>query len=324
MTVSVAYLGPEGTFTHIAARRAAKAEDASVIAKRSVADVVESVVNGEAESGVIAIENSVEGVVNASLDQLIFQPHELIITEEIAIRISFDAYRSFEAESPPQIIGSHPHALAQCKRYIQKTGLPVETFSSTAAAVKAAVGRPELVALGAPGLSQEYMVEVIEQGVQDFNAVTRFVHFRIASPAENRIQPGARADDTRSWKTSLVITPAVSATGVLTRVFSCFSDRGINVLSVSSRPLADHPGAYAFVITLATPGDSPGLGYAALDLLQMGHNIKHLGSYQADPIPHDLIRGRPFDAPSGSLGTGTSYEVITKTFPGLTPHSEDT
>jgi len=323
MAAPVAYLGPEGTFTHIAARRAAKPTDAPVIAKPSVPDVVESVVNGEARSGVIAIENSVEGVVNASLDQLIFRPNDLTIIEEIAVQISFDAYRGIGAESEAQTIGSHPHALAQCKRYIQELRLPVESFPSTAAAVKAAENRSELIALGAPGLSDDYSVKVIKQGVQDYHAVTRFVHFQLASTPRYETSTERRNDASRSWKTTLVITPPMSAAGVLTRVFSCFSDRGINVLSVNSRPLADHPGAYAFVVTLATAGDSPSLGYAALDLMHTGNHLKHLGSYPSDSISKELAMRRPFDAPSGSISASTPYDLIVSTFPGLTLPSED-
>ena len=323
MAAPVAYLGPEGTFTHIAARRAAKTADAPVIAKPSVPDVVDSVVNGEAGSGVIAIENSVEGVVNASLDQLIFRPHDLTITEEIAVQISFDAYRSISAESEAKIIGSHPHALAQCKRYIRRLRLPVESFPSTAAAVKAAVDRSALIAVAAPGLSNDYAVQVIQQGVQDYNAVTRFVHFQLASSPRYPTSIENGDDASRSWKTTLVITPPVSTAGVLTRVFSCFSDRGINVLSVNSRPLADHPGAYAFVVTLATDGDSPSLGYAALDLLHTGNHLKHLGSYPSDSTPKELTMKRPFDPPSGSLSMSTPHDLIIATFPGLTLPPED-
>jgi prephenate dehydratase len=318
----VAYLGPEGTFTHIAAKRAAMHADAPVIAKPSVSDVVESVVTGEARSGVIAIENSVEGVVNASLDQLVFRPNDLTIIEELAVEVSFDAYRSAEAESEARIIGSHPHALAQCKRYIQELGLPVESFLSTAAAVRAAENRYELIALGAPGLSEDYSVRVIKQGVQDYRAVTRFVHFQLATAPRREINAECYDGTSRLWKTTLVITPPMSAAGVLTHVFSCFSDRGINVLSVSSRPLADHPGAYAFVVTLASGGDSPSLGYAALDLLQTGNHLKHLGSYPSDATPKEPSMRKPFDAPSGSLSASTPYDRIASAFPGLMPEGE--
>ncbi len=323
MVAPVAYLGPEGTFTHIAAKRAAKYSNAPVIAKPSVPDVVEAVVNGEAGSGVIAIENSVEGVVNASLDQLVFRPNDLTIVEEIAVQINFDAYRAIGAESEARTIGSHPHALAQCKRYVQELRLPVESFPSTAAAVKAAEHRVDLIALGAPGLSEDYSVKVIKQGVQDYNAVTRFVHFQLAAAPRYQISTEGGDGTSRSWKTTLVITPPMSAAGVLTHIFSCFSDRGINVLSVNSRPLADHPGAYAFVVTLATAGDSPSLGFAALDLMQTGNHLKHLGSYPSDSIPKELAMKRPFDAPSGSLSTSTSYDRIVSTFPGLTLPPED-
>src|SRR5262249_43488067 len=155
------------------------------------------------------------------------------------------------------------------------------------------------VALGAAGLAGDYDVRVLRHDVQDYNAVTRFVHFQLASSARSPLGPAA-AEGNRLWKTTLVITPSTSATGVLAHVFSCFSDRRINVLSVSSRPLAAPPGAYAFVVTVAAAGDSAPLGHAALNLIETGNQLKHLGSYPADPIPQAHAHGARFDAPSGS------------------------
>ncbi|MDO3702404.1 prephenate dehydratase domain-containing protein [Micromonospora sp. C28SCA-DRY-2] len=306
---TVGFLGPEGTFTHQAARNLPGAE---LVPEATIGAVIAGVTQGRYDYGVVPIENTVEGIVTASLDQIVFRADPLLIRRESSVRITFDAYAA-AGDAPPTAVGSHPHGLAQCTRYVAGTGLPVEHFPSTAAAVRAAAERPGLVAIGAPGLDEVYPVRVRDRAVEDHpGAYTRFVWLGRA----DRPEPPPPPDDAGlTWKTTVALTPSWSRPGVLAELCTQFADRGIDIVSLASRPLPGFAGRYVFVATVDQHRRSASLARAVTNLLYEGIRVKHLGSYLSDHLSAGADAQRVLQPPAGSLGLA-DLEALGRIFPG--------
>lgn len=306
----IGFLGPEGTFTHQGARLL-HGTAADLRADGSIPAVIAGVAEGRYDFGVVPIENTVEGIVTASLDGIVFRADPVLIMREASVRITFDAYVSVAADTPPTAVGSHPHGLAQCTRYVSRTGLPVEHFPSTAAAVRAAAERPGLIAIGAPGLDEAYPVRVHGRAVEDHpGAYTRFVCLGLAGGSE----PLAVDADGLTWKTSVALTPGWSR-----RERSPNSARSSPTgESTSSRwPPVRCPASpgYVFVVTVDHDRRSANLARAIRSLMHQGIRVKHLGSYLSDHTTAGVDARRALVPPPGSLGLA-HLDEITQVFPG--------
>ncbi|MFC4017244.1 prephenate dehydratase [Micromonospora sp. GCM10011542] len=310
----VGFLGPEGTFTHRAAR-ALHPTAAELRPESTIAAVIAGVAESRYEFGVVPIENTVEGIVTASLDQIIFRADAVLIRRETSVRVTFDAYRSRDASAAPAVVGSHPHGLAQCARYAARLGIPVEQFPSTAAAVRAAAERPELLAIGASGLDEVYPVRVADRAVEDHpGAQTRFVSL---GRSDGRELPKPAGPAELTWKTTIALTPRRSHPGVLAQLCTQFADRGIDIISLASRPLPGFAGRYVFVVTVDHDRESVSLARAVTHLLQEGVRVKYLGSYLSDHLAANADEHLALVPPPGSLGLA-DFEELVRIFSGGT------
>src|SRR3954454_10561645 len=140
----LSYLGPEGTFTHQAARDLARAGE-ELVPLGSVRDVVQSVESGGAAAGVVAFESSLEGPVPANLDELLLKTSRCMIAGERVLPVSFTLYRTPGDESPLKGVTSHAFGLVQCSRFIEDSGVQFEEATSTAG------GGPAACAAGPAG-----------------------------------------------------------------------------------------------------------------------------------------------------------------------------
>jgi len=143
---TLAYLGPEGSFTHQAATGWSGAET-MLVPLRTVPEVFAAVASGEASHGVVAIESSVEGYVVPSLDAIVSAP-EVVAVDEAFVPITFDAFVLPGSDVAPQHATAHPHGLAQCQGFVDRHGLLPVPASSNAAACRDI--QPGQVALGPP------------------------------------------------------------------------------------------------------------------------------------------------------------------------------
>jgi prephenate dehydratase len=135
------YLGPPGTFTHAAIDLMTVPWTGEIIAEKEVSDVVFAVESGSADAGLVPLENSVEGDVLSTLDELIFRAAQCFINEEIVVPISFVlAVPSSTKNEPVTKVLTHPHAAAQCKEYLKANKIEVEFTASTADACRNCVG----------------------------------------------------------------------------------------------------------------------------------------------------------------------------------------
>ncbi|GAA4978469.1 prephenate dehydratase [Actinopolymorpha pittospori] len=272
--VRYAYLGPSGTFTEAALRTVPDVEHAELLPCASVPAALEAVRSGEADGAVVPIENSVEGGVPVTLDEL--ADGRLVITREILLRVSFAlmARPGTHLEDCKRIT-THPHAAAQTRHWVADH-LPraeVMLASSTAAAA-AAVAEPgsEFDAAIAPRIAAEqYHLNVLADQIEDNrDAVTRFVLATRPVPPP----PLTGAD-----KTSLVAFIRDDHPGALLEILDEFAVRGVNLTRIESRPTGDGIGRYCFSIDCEGHVEEARVGEALMGLRRVCGEVRFLGSY---------------------------------------------
>ena len=302
----LAYLGPEGTFTHAAALSVAGR--GAPVPRGTVGEVYDAVAEGTAAAGVVAIESSVEGYVVPSLDAIV-AARDVVAVDEVTLDIAFDAFLAPDATTPTEVT-AHPHGLAQCAAWIADRGLHPVPASSNAAACRDV--QPHQVALGPALCGELYGLRRLESGVQDFaGARTRFlvVTGRDAARAE---LDGAAASALR-WRTMLAITPHETGPGVLARITAAFGARGVNMSSLITRPLKAQEGTYVLVVTLDGAPWEPAVRALLDQLLGAGDSLKTLGVFpdrtRAD-VDVDVARVPPGSVQGGADAAETRRGLL--------------
>jgi prephenate dehydratase len=270
---AVAYLGPEGSFCHQAARMLHTRTD-EFIPMKDVKSVVAAVERGDVRHGLVPIENSVEGEVTSTVHEIVFNTSQVVVREEVVIPVSFHAFTNSPNAQPTTAV-SHPFALAQCQRFIARSSLLTKTADSTSAACQQLASNPDvsMVALGSALAGEIYGLHVFEENVEDNKlAHTKFYLLSHDLPAERQNA------DYRTW---IALVPPDNHTGVLADILQCFSSRGLAVFSISSRPLRAELGAYCFILTTeGWLGDSA-VTDALQELYGIGSTLRVLGSFPA-------------------------------------------
>ena len=270
---TLAYLGPEGTFTHQAALDVARPEDVLEPAATAVG-VVRAVASGTADGGVVAFENSLEGSVSENLDEILRSPGVVLAGERV-LAVSFALLRVPGDEAPLRAVTSHPFALAQCSAFLREHALEAVEAPSTAAACRdlAAAKAPGLGALAPGTAASVYGLRVERKGLEDEAApATRFVVLRGQCP------PATGRD--RSF---FVVTPRRDEPGSLVRLLQEFSVRGINLTTIESRPTRALLGEYRFLIECEGHVADARVRDAVLGLLRFPGETRFLGSFPEDP-----------------------------------------
>jgi prephenate dehydratase len=240
----IAFLGPFGTFTEQALRTQLDLESAELLPHRTVPDVLDAVSAGEADAGFVPIENSIEGMVNFTLDALAFD-HELLIVREVVldIHLCLTARPGIRLEDVKEIL-SIPVATAQCHRYLREF-LPfadVRSALSTAGAAQlVSEDQGSHLAAIAPQIAAErYGLEVLAENIEDHDGnQTRFVLVRKAGI------PAPTGHD----RTALVVYQRADEPGSLISILQEFAARRLNLSNLISRP-TKHGGLgdYCFII----------------------------------------------------------------------------
>ncbi len=283
------YLGPPGTFAEMAVHAMPELADRDAQPAGSVVAALDLVRSGGATTAVVPIENSVEGSVSGTLDELAAQP-PLRITGEIAIPVRFVLMRRPDAgEGPVRVVGTHPHAAAQCRRWIHDNlpGADVVHTGSTAAAAQSLaenVDVPFDAAIGTAAAAVRYGLKSLAEDIADNReAVTRFVKVE---------RPGGLPAATGADKTSLVLFIKANRSGALMEILTELSVRGINMTRVESRPTRHALGDYCFSVDVEGHVNDVRVGEALLGLRRVCADVLFLGSYPR-------WDGQPTDVPPG-------------------------
>ena len=289
MRARVAYLGPAGTFTEAALRTIAAPDEVDYLPQQHVVAALEAVRSGKADFAVVAIENSIEGSVSAVLDTL--AAGDLVVTREILLPVNFSlAARAGVTLDDVRRIAAHPHAWAQCRRWLS-TNLPnaehvPETSNTAAAAVLVDPSAPTdfEAALVPPASLEHYPLHVLaDQVVDNATAVTRFVV--VGHPGELPAPTGAD-------KTTLVVHLPDNEAGALLTMLEQFATRGVNLSRIESRPIGDELGRYLFSIDAEGHLAEARMAEALMGLHRVCPVVRFLGSYpKADGVANDIRPG---------------------------------
>lgn len=258
----VSVLGPEGTFTGIAAKKLFP--DATPVYRETVAEIFNSVEENETGYGVVAIENSLEGSVGKTLDCLI--NFDLKICGEVVLDINLclATKQNTEKKDIKQIV-SHPHAIAQCQGYLKRDfpGATIISSTSTAAAMRD-IGENE-AAIGVKEAAEKYRLKILDENVQDDVSQTRFIAISKTSTVGD--------------KTS-VIFAVRDEPGSLYWILKVFADRNINLTKIESRPSRGKLGEYLFFMDFESGGMTGENVEELLDAIKPNTTLlKFLGSY---------------------------------------------
>jgi chorismate mutase / prephenate dehydratase len=267
--LSVAYLGPQATFTHQAALQHFGAS-VEYRPARAIADVFEYVERGQAEYGVVPVENTTEGAVNVTLDRLI--DSDAIICGERFLPITQHLLSAARDLSELKGVVSHPQALAQCRGWLAQNlrDVPTTEIASTAAAAELAAGDVTVGAIASELAAELYGVPVLRTRIEDNPSnTTRFLVI-------GRRAVGATGRD----KTSILFAMR-NEPGALYRILEPFARARLNLTKIESRPTKLRPWEYVMFVDFEGHRETPAVA-AALD--EVGGRtlfMKVLGSYPA-------------------------------------------
>src|SRR5881397_1424570 len=171
----VAYLGPRATFTHMACTQKF-GSSAQYVPVNSIKEVFSEVERGRANFGVVPIENTTEGVVNHTLDMFI--DSNLLIYGEVLQEVSHHLLSKSGVMEEVKNIHSHPHAIAQCRNWLETNlpNVPLSEVASTARAAELCMENPFVAAIASELAAQLYGLKVIKARIEDnMNNMTRFL-----------------------------------------------------------------------------------------------------------------------------------------------------
>jgi len=265
--LQVAYLGPDATFSHQAAIRAF-GSSTHFIPVSSFKDVFRAVESGDAQYGVVPVENSTEGIVTYTID--LFIDSELRISSEILLDVSNNLLSVSGDKERVKKIYSHPQPTAQCRNWLEMhmKGIPVVDVSSTAIAAEMAAADPDSAAIASEYAARRYNLAFINRRIQDRqNNVTRFLV--ISKDIPHR---------TGHDKTSLLLSIKDRA-GALLDILAPFSLHGLNLSRIQSRPSKKRAWEYIFFIDLVGHVEDAPVARALEEVGKACLFLKILGSY---------------------------------------------
>jgi prephenate dehydratase len=267
------YLGPSGTFTEAALRTLPESVGAEIEPAPSVVAALEAVREGRADAALVPFENSVEGAVPATLDELI-AGDPVHIRREVLLPIRFALLgRPGTTLDDIESVSGHPHSQPQCRHWLAKH-LPGRRWQPAASNADAArdVSRGLVdAALAGAFAAEQYGLEVVAQDVHDVDgAVTRFVLV---------VPPGPPPKPTGADRTTVVAFERDDHPGALLEMLTEFAVRGVNLSRLESRPTGRGLGRYCFSIDCEGHVADARVGEALSALHRICADLRFLGSY---------------------------------------------
>lgn len=278
---TVGFLGPRGTFTEQALRTQPDLAAAELITFPSMPDVLFAVEEGAIDLGFVAIENAIEGTVNATVDTLAFEV-DLSVQREVVIPIRMCLLGLPGADvSAVREVVSFGHASAQCRKWLRAhlPGAAIVQSRSTAegAATVASGGDTGIAAIANELAAETYGLEVLAAGIEDHvQNATRFVVV-----GRHLVPPPSGAD-----KTSLVVYQKADRPGSLLAILHEFAGRSLNLTLLLSRPTKTSLGDYCFLLDVEGHISDPIVGDCVRTLQATQGGVKFLGSFPVGSTPH--------------------------------------
>lgn len=265
----VAYLGPRATFTHMACMQKF-GSSAQYVPVQSIKEVFSEVERGRANFGVVPIENTTEGVVNHTLDMFI--DSNLLIYGEVLQEVSHHLLSKSGVPEEIKKICSHPHAIAQCRNWLELNmpHVPVSEVASTARAAELCLDDPSIAAIASELAAQLYGLKIIKSRIEDnLNNFTRFLVLSQKPPQR-----------TGKDKTSLMLS-IKDKVGALYDLLRPFASHGISMTKIESRPSRRKAWEYIFFVDIEGHIEEDRVKKAVEDITGRCLFMKVLGSYPA-------------------------------------------
>ena len=270
----IAYLGPEATYTHVAAMNLF-GQAGEFVSQASIRDTFRVVEKGLCDYGVVPVENSIEGSVNYTLD--LFFESELKIRGETFQSISHDLLSKSGRLEDIKIVYSHPQPIAQCRGWLGDNlpGVSLEACSSTSIAARNVAEDSHAAAIASREAARLYNLRVVASKIEDFpRNTTRFLV--IGKDDVKR---------TGNDKTSVMFV-AAHVPGALYKVLTPIAEAGLNMLKLESRPTKHEKWSYFFFVDLEGHMADPIVSDTIDKMNALCIYLKCLGSY---PVGQDQI-----------------------------------
>lgn len=270
----IAFLGPEGTFSHAAAR-ALFGLAATYTEATTIEGVFDAVARKEAVHGVVPLENSSEGSVDHAVDALI--GGDLLIRAEMELEVAQCLLSRAPGLASIERVYSHPQALGQCRLWLAKNLASAQLVqtSSTAAAVREALSDTRSAAVASHLASELHGIPIVRERINDHpENVTRFVMVS----TEDAARTGNGLPGEGQYKTSVAFS-VPDGRGQLLRVLTIFDEEGINLTRIESRPSHEKKWDYVFLADLEGHRQDANVARAMERLRERCPFVKHLGSY---------------------------------------------
>lgn len=280
--VKLATLGPKETYSWKAAQKWIRSRhqlQSPITLCHDVIDVINTVIQGDADQGIVPIENSLEGSVGITLDLL--REEDIQIIGEVLIPIHHCLMSLWEPEEI-EIILSHPQALAQCSRFLKekfpkvKLGEADSTAHAAELVQKSKKNEEEkgqepkkVAAIASEDAANKYGLQVLFRDIQDYKEnITRFV-----------VIGREKSERTGDDKTSIVVYLDNDRPGALYEILREFAELSINLTKIESRPSKKGMGDYVFYIDCEGSVEDPNIKKGLSNIEENTYMLKVLGSY---------------------------------------------
>lgn len=271
-SATVAYLGPEGTFSHLVALRRFPKNPGLPCA--TITEVVHAVRSGAASYGIVPIENSSGGTITETVDLIIEQAGHLFIREELALDVRLALLGKEGADFKKlKAVYSHVMPLRHHRDWIVEN-LPAAKMtecSSTAEAAKKASLSPSSAALAAPGAAELYGLSILKFPVRP-EAVNVTHFFVLGALSSEKI---AAADRSKT----AIVAELPQTSGSLHRFLGPFARAGVNLCRIVSRPVPGQPETYVFYLEVEGAAEEPKVRKALAGARKLAVRLEIPGSY---------------------------------------------
>lgn len=271
----IGYLGPEGSFTHQALNtyRSKVHSSDDILSFQTITQIIDSINSGKIQSGIVPIENSIEGGIGEVLDQLVKSSQKVTINHEVIIPIEHCLITKSRNLSEIKKVIAHTQALSQCqsylKRFLPEAELEPVTSNSTGVKIVSEITNGNIAAIGPAMAAEIYKVPVYEKGINDEKEnFTRFVLVGTGTPI-----PTGRD------KTTIGFGVPYDKPGTLVGVLQSFAKEKINLSRIESRPSKKALGEYIFFVDLEAHREDPPLKKALSEIASEFSFYRWLGSY---------------------------------------------
>lgn len=282
MTVSIAHLGPSGTYTEQAALAYANwlyqktGQEALLCPYVSIAQTLRAVAQGKAKLAVVPVENSIEGSVAITLD-LLWQLDTLQIQLALVIPVTHALLSRAQSLETIQTVYSHPQALAQCQGWLEQflPSVRLIATNSTTEALQQLEQEWTAGAIASLRAAQLYNLPLLASAINDYpDNCTRFWVV-----SQDQSQTSYHASSLSRSHTTLAFSLRANLPGALLKPLQVFAQQNINLSRIESRPAKRLLGDYLYFIDLEADADSSLVQSALAELTAYTAILKLFGSY---------------------------------------------